>query len=344
MSGMIEIVRAGLFDTVQDLGRIGFQELGIPVAGALDPIGLRLANALAGNQGNCAALEIGVVGPELRIRCESARLALVGNVEASLLDADGVSASSIDSNRSYCLTRGQGLRIGQVHGASTAYLAVEGGIEVPSFLGSSATYVRAALGGLDGRRLMAGDRLALGREAASAGAERQLAAAFDYGEGPIRVVLGPQHDYFSDAGIASFLGGTYVVTKEADRMGIRFDGPRIEHAKGWDIISDGIAHGAIQVPGAGLPIVLLADRQTLGGYPKIACVISADLPRLGRMLPGEQVRFAAIDVAAAEQLRRALEGRIAAAIAAIVPARPPGGLDLQALYSVNLISGVVPPG
>ncbi|MBS0541202.1 MAG: allophanate hydrolase, partial [Proteobacteria bacterium] len=133
----------------------------------------------------------------------------------------------------------------------------------------------------------------------------------------------------------------YKVSKEADRMGIRFDGPTIEHEKGADIISDGIGPGAIQVPGAGLPIVLLGDRQTVGGYSKIATVASVDLPRLGRLLPGQTVRFEAISVEQAETLRREQEQRLKNAIAGFQVARPPGGIDLAKLYEENLIDGVV---
>jgi|KBSSwiStaDraftv2_1062776.scaffolds.fasta_scaffold297089_2 allophanate hydrolase len=343
MHPALTVVRPGLFDTLQDVGRIGFLELGMPVAGAMDPVGLRLANTLAGNAAGTAAIEIGVMGPEIRVDADSARLAVTGPIEVALIATDQAAPVALPSDRSYLLTRGQRLRLGMVEGVNTAYLAIEGGLSLPSFMGSLATYTRAALGGIDGRKLAAGDLLPLILPAASRRDEQKLSRPFDYGDGPIRVVMGPQADYFSDAGIASFLGGEYAVTKEADRMGIRFEGPRIEHAKGWDIISDGIAYGAIQVPGAGQPIVLLADRQTIGGYPKIACVASADLPRLSRMLPGQKVRFQAVGVAEAEELRRELEKRIQSAIAAIVTARPPGGIDLAALYETNLISGVVPP-
>jgi biotin-dependent carboxylase-like uncharacterized protein len=335
------VQRAGLFDTIQDLGRHGFQELGMPVAGALDPVGLRLVNALVGNPEGTAGIEIGVMGPELRIEAESVRLAAVGPLALELVAGEGEGPKPLEPNRSHVLKRGALLRIGMVDGASTAYLAIEGGLAIAPFMGSLATYARAGLGGLDGRKLAAGDVLPLARPAALPRDERKLARPFDYGSGPIRVVLGPQDDYFTPQGIEAFLDGEYVVTREADRMGIRFDGPKIEHAKGWDILSDGIAYGAIQVPGAGLPIVLLADRQTLGGYPKIACVVSADLPRLGRVLPGQRVRFEAIGVEDAEALRRDLEKRVRATIAGLETARPEGGVDLAALYNVNLISGVV---
>lgn len=342
MTAHLFIERAGLFDTVQDRGRIGFQALGMPVAGAMDPIALRLANALAGNAQDVAAIEIGVMGPTLRIEADSVRLAVVGTVTLDLIAAPGAPPRPLDANRSHCLLRGQSLRVSMVDGASTAYLAVEGGFALPPFMGSLSTYTRAGVGGLDGRKLQDGDALPLARDMASPRAEVRLGAAFDYGSGPIRVVPGPQEDHFSDAGYATFLGSAYVVSKEADRMGIRFEGPPIAHsALGPDIVSDGIAPGAIQVPGAGLPIVLLADRQTVGGYAKIATVISADLPRLGRMLPGHTVRFAAVTVAEAEALRRDQEKRLAQAIAGLQPALPEGGIDLAALYEQNLIDGVV---
>ena len=144
------------------------------------------------------------------------------------------------------------------------------------------------------------------------GDDKKLGQPFDYGSGPVRIVWGPQDDYFSDKGRRTFVESEYRVSKEADRMGIRFEGPTIEHSKGADIISDGIGPGAIQVPGAGLPIVLLGDRQTVGGYSKIATVASVDLPRLGRLLPGQIVRFSPVTVEEAEKLRRDQEARLAA--------------------------------
>jgi biotin-dependent carboxylase-like uncharacterized protein len=342
VTAQLVIERAGLFDTLQDRGRTGFQALGMPVAGAMDRIALRLANALAGNADDPAAIEIGVMGPTVRVEADSARVAVVGSVTLDLIATPDASPRPLDANRSYTLLRGQALRVGMVEGSSTAYLAVEGGFALPPFMGSLSTYTRAGIGGLDGRKLQYGDALPLMRAAASARAESRLGTPFDYGSGPIRVVPGPQADHFSDVGHATFLGGDYVVSKEADRMGIRFEGPWIEHsALGPDIVSDGIAPGAIQVPGAGLPIVLLADRQTVGGYAKIATVISTDLPRLGRMLPGQKVRFAAVSVEEAEALRRDQERRLAQAISGLQQALPQGGIDLAALYERNLIDGVV---
>ena len=346
MTAALKVVRAGLFDTLQDLGRIGFMALGMPTAGAMDRIGLSLANALAGNPANTAGIEIGVMGPDLLVEADSVRVALVGPLSPQLIDGPDAPPKPIESDRSHLLKRGQTLRVGMIEGASTAYVAVAGGFALPSFMGSLSTYSRAGIGGFDGRKLAAGDLLPLAKASVPAVNERNLAQPFDYGSGPIRVIWGPQEDYFSEAGRKTFVESEYRVSKEADRMGIRFEGPVIAHAKpvdkgGADIISDGIAPGAIQVPGAGLPIVLMADRQTVGGYPKIATVASVDLPRLGRLLPGQTVRFAAITVEEAEALRRDQEARLQRAIAGFAVARPPGGIDLVRLYEENLIDGVV---
>jgi biotin-dependent carboxylase-like uncharacterized protein len=341
MSAALKVIRAGLFDTVQDLGRIGYMELGMPTAGAMDRVALTLANALAGNPAGTAGLEISVMGPELLVEAESVRIALVGPLSPSLIEETEATAKPLDSNRSHLLKRGQTLRVGMVEGSSTAYLAVAGGLDLPFFMGSLSTYARAGIGGFDGRKLAAGDVLPLKRAAAPAGEERKLGGAFDYGGGPIRVVWGPQDDYFSAKGRKTLIESEYRVSREADRMGIRFEGPTIEHSKGADIISDGIGPGAIQVPGAGLPIVLLGDRQTVGGYSKIATVASVDLPRLGRLLPGMAVRFSAVNVEEAESLRRDQEVRLKRAIAEFQAARPPGGIDLAQLYEANLIDGVV---
>jgi biotin-dependent carboxylase-like uncharacterized protein len=341
MKPALKVVRAGLFDTVQDLGRVGYMALGMPTAGAMDRVALTLANALAGNPAGTAGLEIGVMGPELLVEVDSVRVALVGQLSPSLIESPDAPPKPLESDRSHLLKRGQTLRVGMIDGSSTAYLAVAGGFAIAPFMGSLSTYARAGIGGLGGRRLADGDVLPIALAHAPPRDERKLGGSFDYGSGPIRIVWGPQDDYFSARGRRTFVESEYRVSKEADRMGIRFEGPAIEHSKGADIISDGIGPGAIQVPGAGLPIVLLGDRQTVGGYSKIATVASVDLPRLGRLLPGMSVRFAAISVEDAEKLRREQEGRLLRATNGLVAARPPGGIDLAKLYEENLIDGVV---
>ena len=342
MSAHLEVIAPGLMTSVQDLGRTGHQALGMPVAGAMDPVALRLANALVGNPEATAALEIGYLGPTLNVAAESLRLAFAGKAKLLLLQpAAGGEARVLKPFRSALLRRGDRLQIGAVEEGSVAYLAVSGGIAIQSFLGSLSTYMRAGLGGFEGRALKAGDCLPLAFGAAPAGEEQELADVFDYGSGPVRVVLGPQEDRFTGAGIETFLSATYTVTKEADRMGLRLDGPTVEHTRGADIASEGLVTGSIQIPGNGKPIILMADRQTTGGYTKIATVISADLPRVGRLKPGDTLAFVAVSVAEAEALRRNQEKAIRKLIEAIRPALPDVTLDLGALYSENLISGMV---
>lgn len=339
MSCALLVREPGLFTTLQDLGRFGAQALGMPVAGAIDPLALRLANALVGNAQGMGALEIGFMGPTLEVAADAVRVAAIGSIQLSLLE-DGVE-KPLAINQSHRLTRGQVIKLGFVSGAAYAYLAVEGGFAVAPFMNSDSTYTRAGLGGFAGRKLAAGDTLALARDEVATRSELAAASSLPYGEGPIRVVWGPQQDFFTDEARQDFTAGEYTVSKEADRMGLRLDGPRLAHSKGADIVSDAIATGCIQVPGAGTPIVLLADHQTIGGYPKIATVASADLPRVGQLTPGSKLRFAAIDVAGAEKLRREQEAAFARLVASLAPARPPGGIDLEALGSANLIDGMI---
>lgn len=342
IAAALEIRQPGLLVTVQDLGRFGYQDLGMPVAGALDPLALRLANALAGNGPDEAALEIGLMGPEFRVAAESCRVAFGGPVRPVLA---GEPPRPLEPWRSYRLVRDQVVRVGPVTGASVAYLAVEGGFALEPFMGSRSTYLRAGLGGFEGRALRAGDALPLRREAA-AREKKELALPRhgsgppDYGTGPVRVVLGPQEDHFTEEAIETFLAAEYTVSKDADRMGLRLEGPRLAHRDGWDIVSDGIVTGCVQVPGTGLPIILLADHQTAGGYTKIATVISAELPRVGRMLPGQTLSFRAVTVEEAEAMRREQERALARLIAGMAPAGA-AAPDSQALASQNLISGIV---
>jgi biotin-dependent carboxylase-like uncharacterized protein len=339
----LEVVAPGLATSIQDLGRPGFQAIGVPVSGALDGAALRLANALVGNPPAAAALEILYSGPCLRVIADSVRMALAGS-GARLVVGDDATAA-VPAWRSLRLAQGDLVAVIVGRDAACCYLAIEGGIAVPQVLGSASTYARAGLGGFRGRPLRAGDRLPLACATAPERGELHLpdpppAAA----QAPIRVVLGPQRERFTAAAIATLLAAEYRISASADRMGMRLDGPRLAHAGVWDIVSDGIATGAIQVPGSGQPIVLLADHQTTGGYPKIATVVSADLPVVGRRRPGDAIRFAAVSVEAAEALAREAERGLAARLATLEPVPDGPGLDLAALYGVNLISGVVSAG
>ncbi|MDP2708154.1 MAG: biotin-dependent carboxyltransferase family protein [Burkholderiales bacterium] len=244
-------------------------------------------------------------------------MALVGcNAGIEIRSGD---ARIVPAGRSVRLARDEVFRIGALRDSVCAYLAIEGGPDVPMVLGSASTYVRGAIGGLQGRRLQAGDSVPLKLAGVNVRAEhalpRPLDLAFDQ---PIRVVLGPQVDYFTDDAVKTFLASDYTVSPQADRMGYRLAGPVLAHAKGYDIVSDGIVAGAIQVPGSGLPIVLMADHQTIGGYPKLATVISADIPVVGRRKPGRPIRFAAVGVREAERLRREQEAAISEFISRIV--------------------------
>ncbi|MBI1383461.1 MAG: 5-oxoprolinase/urea amidolyase family protein [Rhizobiales bacterium] len=333
----------GFFTTVQDRGRFGHQRLGVPTSGALDAASYRLANALAGAPAGAAALEMRLVGPTLEAVGGPVRLAVVG-AEASLEIAGtgGSGPRRVKSGESVTVRAGERVAVGPLASSATAYLAVAGGLDVPLIMGSASTYVRGRFGGHEGRALAVGDRLSLCQDGPPAGLERRLPPwpiqPADY----IRVVPGPQRDHFTDRGFATLLEAEWTVSSEADRMGLRLDGPPIEHAGGYNIASDGIATGAIQVPGSGQPIVLLADRQTTGGYPKIATVISADLPHLGRMAPGARFRFAAVAPDEASAAARAHEAELCRLERAITTftSGPP---DTAALLAANLISGVWGP-
>jgi biotin-dependent carboxylase-like uncharacterized protein len=343
-SGLKALV-PGLHTTVQDLGRVGYQNIGVPVSGALDGFALRLANALVANalvanpQG-MAALEILGSGPTLEVAADSARLALVG--AGASLAIRGENPTVVAAGQSVTVRRGDVVQVTLGRGSACCYLAVEGGIAVPRVLGSTSTYVRAALGGLNGRALQRDDVIPLAVGCASERNEmRAPALASEPPDRPIRIVLGPQHKYFRKEAFATLLDAEFRVSKDADRMGMRLNGPLLRHRRGWDIVSDAIATGAIQVPGSGQPIVLLADHQTTGGYPKIATVISADLPRLARCRPGDPLRFVSVELEAAEEMCREAEREFARLIAALEPAPSEIELNIGSLYGENLISGVI---
>ena len=330
------VIEPGFGVTVQDLGRPGAQHLGIPVSGALDPVALHIANALVGNPAGCAALEIRLTGPTLEVAAPAARLALAGT--RTPLEVPG--SGPVPAHRSVRLIRGQRLRIGSLADSGSAVLAVEGGFDLPAVEGSLSTCVRARIGGLAGRALAAGDALPLRLGEPEPRAERHLGAdAYLDGAGPVRVIPGPQADHVTAAAFELFLSSVWRVTRDADRMGLRLEGPELAHRRGHDIVSDGIVTGSVQVPGTGRPIVLLADHQTTGGYPKIATVISADIARLGRLRPGDALRFEAVSIEDAQAARAAQQAWLEEQAVSLVPAG--AWLDREALYRENLISGVV---
>ena len=342
MSAALRILEPGLLTTVQDLGRIGYQHLGVPTSGALDPVSFRAANILVGNAPTEGALEIAYVGPIFSVEADSINLACAGaEVSVEVLSDEaaltGARYSSMQSFRAY---RGQVVRVGQTAGWSVVYLAVEGGFDIKPVLGSVSTYVRGHIGGWQGRALAAGDTLPLRRSIAGTRDEFRLEGLDLARPSRFRVVLGPQNTRFSDKSIRAFLDGEYTISPATDRMAMQLDGPKLEHIGGHDIVSDGIAQGSIQIPGHGQPVILMADRQTTGGYPKVATVISADLPALGRTRIGDKISFQEASVEEAQHLRRTLLQQIDAIADRMVPAYRSRDDLTACLLTNNLISGI----
>ena len=296
---VIEVVEAGLLTMVEDLGRFGFQKYGVTVSGAMDTFALRAGNGLVGNAEGEAGLEMTLLGPRL-LFLRPAIVALTGaDLEPRLNDRP------CPMWHAFAVTKDDTLSFDGKTDGVRAYLAVKGGIDVPLVLNSRSTYTRSKLGGVEGRPLRPGDRLRVG---GTGRIDRALlfrlapARVPRYGtRHALRVVLGPQHLAFTDAGIRTFLGNTYKVTPQSDRIGYRLQGPSIEHKGSPDIVSDGSPLGAVQVAGDGMPIILLADRGTTGGYTKIATVIGADLPQLAQASPGDEVVFRSVSLEEAHQ-------------------------------------------
>ncbi|MGC9398757.1 MAG: biotin-dependent carboxyltransferase family protein [Anaerolineae bacterium] len=298
---MLEIWEPGLLTTVQDAGRVGWARFGVPPSGPLDAAAFRAANQLVGNPKGAAGLEITLTGPTLR--CSRPSLVAVCGADFELW----AGTLRVPTWHAVFLRAGQWLRFGARRRGARAYLAIDGGIDVPPFLDSRSTYLPGSFGGLEGRALRAGDRLPLGEgvphPAMQAGRAWPASRRPPYTAAPtLRVVLGPQDDYFTSAGLETFLNVPYKIRPDSNRMGARLQGPRIAHRDATGIVSDGVVAGSVQVPADGQPIVMLADHQTTGGYPKIATVIRADLPLLAQCLPGDAVRFEAVSVVAAQTL------------------------------------------
>jgi biotin-dependent carboxylase-like uncharacterized protein len=339
MSACLHILRPGLLTTVQDLGRTGYQNLGIAVAGALDPIALRAANALVGNPPGAGVLEVLYGGPTVAIEADDVRLSFVGADAAIevLPDLTAARGRRVETMRSVRLRRGEIVRIGSLSEGAVLYVAVEGGFDIEPMLGSVSTDIRGGIGGWHGRALVAGDRLPLCLASVGDRDEGRIEGLDLRPPAVVRAIAGPQDDYFAETEIAAFFASPYTVGSGSNRMGMRLEGRAIKHARGYNITSDAIAPGSVQVPGNGQPIVLLADRQTIGGYPKIATVISADLPALGRLPIGATIRFEQVTIEEAQRLRRlrlAEIERIGDRVAVI-------DSDMPNLSAHNLISGVV---
>jgi len=285
---MIKVIKPGMLTTVQDSGRWGYQAYGMPVAGVMDSYAYRVANMLAANSCNAAVLEMTMLGGTFYFEEDTWAAICGADMEATL---NGV---KIQNWSRFFVPHGSELAFSYGTQGCRSYLAVHGGIAVPEMLGSRSTYTRGGIGGFKGRGLQAGDELLIGEGDNSLYCSSVLPAEFvpKYTDiVKLRVMLGPQDDLFTAKGIEILFNESYQISNEADRMGYRLNGPKIEHVSKPDIISDALCQGAIQVPGHGMPIVMMADRATTGGYAKIGTVISVDLTKLAQAKPGDVVRF-----------------------------------------------------
>ena len=305
----VEVLHGGFATTVQDAGRCGYQQYGLPTAGAMDEFAQRVGNILTGNSQNAASLEITMLGPQLRFHGETVA-AITGAMISPRLNGQ-----VLPMWESFSAGDGDVLSFGPNLGGCRAYLSIAGGLGLAPVMGSLSTYVRAAIGGLNGRKLQAGDFIPLLPLPMEAAALTGLRCDSNFiphypADSTLRVIMGPQDDYFTVRSRETFLSSEFTITPESDRMGYRLEGVPLEHSKGADIISDGIPLGAVQVPGHGHPIVMLADRPTTGGYAKIATVISVDIPIIAQLKPGEKVRFCRVSVDEAQQAQKVFEEKI----------------------------------
>ncbi|WZL72221.1 biotin-dependent carboxyltransferase family protein [Clostridiaceae bacterium 35-E11] len=306
---MFKIIHPGFLTLVQDQGRYGYQQFGVPVSGVMDSYAQRVANILVGNDEGEGVLELTMLGPQIEFESDMIIAITGGNLSPSL------NGAAIPMWQSIYVKQGERLIFQGMKSGCRSYIAFAGGIDVPKVMGSKSTYTKGKIGGYEGRPLKAGDRLQIGvaKEALISLKGRTVADKYipQYtNDFEVRVILGPQDQYFTSKGIETFLSNKYVVTNECDRMGFRLDGEVIEHMNGGDIISDGIAFGAIQIPGHGKPIIMMADRQTTGGYTKIANVISADLYKIAQAKPGDQIAFQAVTVQEAQSALKELEQKV----------------------------------
>lgn len=279
------VVRPGMLTTVQDLGRWGHQHSGVPVGGPMDWYSHRLANQMVGNGPEAAALEITLIGPELEASHATTCVGQGARFEAT------VNGERVDLQRPFTIAAGQRLRFGQRYSGARATLAVAGGFEVTGELGSRSTSLVSGMGPFGGRALRTGDLLPIAAVTGQATTGSSHVLEMPFGGARVRVIRGPHDAMFTPAALTQLFKSRFTVTPQSNRMGYRLDGPALLHVGGADILSDATPIGSLQVPASGQPILLMADRQTTGGYPKIATVITADLPLAGQLAPGDWIEF-----------------------------------------------------
>ncbi len=304
----IRILRPGLFTTVQDRGRSGYQAYGVPVAGAADPWALTVGNWLVGNPGGAAALEMTLLGAEVEFTGVTAFVLAGATMDARVVRADGASLQPVEGWRVYVAGPGDRLLLGPSTAGCRTYLCVAGSFDLEQELGSLSEDLLGGIGPV-GRALQPGDWLPTGlpllppADLAGRSLPSDLRPRFGH-EMVVRVTPGPQERAFTSAGIDRFYRSRYLVTHRSDRQGVRMSGPAVGHAGGADILSEGMPAGGIQVPPSGEPILMLANRATMGGYTKIAVAVYPDTVRAGQLRPGDGVRFAQIDLAEAHRIAR----------------------------------------
>ncbi len=311
----------GLLTTVQDGGRFGYERFGVSPSGPMDRISFQIANILAGNARDESALELTVTGPTLVFDGDGV-IALAGADMGAALNG-----TPCPPWRAAAVRAGDRLTMGTARDGCRAYLAFAGGLDVPAVMGSRATSLQNRLGGLEGRKLAAGDVLSTRPAPLPDRPETRRADPRPLGGGDVmvRVVLGPQEDAFTPEGLETFLTRPYTVSRDFNRMGYRLEGPVIRHREDGNILSDGMVTGAVQVPDSGQPIIMMAERQTVGGYTKIAVVISADLPLVAQCRAGDALRFRAISAAEARDAWRRLDrelGELEKSLSAPAPVFP----------------------
>lgn len=290
-AAVFEVIKPGLLTTVQDLGREGRQHHGIPAGGPMDRQAARVANLLLGNDEHDAFLEVTLTGPELRF------------LRDTWIAVTGADVRGVPGWRPWRVEAGQVVSLVELSRGARAYVAVLGGLDVARVLGGAGTLLRAGIGGWNGRALQAGDRLGARPGTLETGGNWSVAGGFNAATGgdvSVRFTRGPQWDWFAAASRRTFLAKRFKITAQSDRMGLRLDGPALRTDGARELASEGVGFGSIQVPPDGKPIVLMADRQTIGGYPKIGHVIAADLPRLAQARTGDQVRFQEVALAGAQ--------------------------------------------
>ncbi len=285
MSGFVRVVKPGLLTSVQDLGRYGYQASGVPVAGPMDTFSHRLANQLLGNDAADATLEVTLIGPELVVDATTSIAICGAQFEVACDDRP------VPVGESFVVQRGQRLRFGRILQGARAYLAIAGGFQVEPVLGSRATHLVSRMGGLQGRALAAGDLLPVADNQVRPVRRSAGLMLPSKGRALLRVMPGPQADWFDADAMKTIAGVSFRISPQSNRMGYRLQGPPLRRVRDGELISEPLGIGAIQVPAAGEPILLMADRQTAGGYPKIGYVIAADLPLAGQLAPGDFIEF-----------------------------------------------------